>query len=233
MKRLFVEAPLPFEEAARWATDEELTTARSFAAARGREYLAWRAIVRRELGRDTTIAYDPIGAPILTNHPLHISVSHCQGRIAVGLSDKPCAVDIERIGRDFTQAIPRYLSPEEQRISPHPLFPAVAWCTKETLYKYAGQRELDLLRNLRIDRISFPEFSAPKRDVQPETLCNAPCGTIYAHYTNIDQNPVRQSADNTSPIMDPIAESPIKVAKLNRTLHFCQNNDCIVVFLFD
>lgn len=232
MKRLFVEAPLPFEEAARWATDDELTTARSFAAARGREYLAWRAIVRRELGHDTAIAYNSIGAPILTNQPLHISVSHCQGYIAVGLSDKPCAIDIERIERDFTRVLSRYLSPEEQRILSHPLFPAVAWCAKEVLYKYAGRQELDLLQNLHIDRISFPESSTPKRDTLPATHFNAPCGTIYAHYTNIDKKPVRQSTAMSS-VTSPLAETPDNSTKFNRTLHFYKKKDSIVVFLFD
>ena len=32
---------------------------------------------------------------------------------------------------------------------------AVAWCAKETLYKYAGRRELDLLLDLRIEEVDF------------------------------------------------------------------------------
>ena len=62
-----------------------------FSTARGCEYLAWRAIVRRELGRDTAIAYNSVGAPVLINRSLYISVSHCRERIAVALSDMPCA----------------------------------------------------------------------------------------------------------------------------------------------
>lgn len=226
MRRLFVETPLPFEEAARWATDDELTTARSFAVARGREYLGWRAIVRRELGRDTAIAYDSVGAPILTNRPLRISVSHCRGRIAVGISDRPCAVDIERIDRDFTRALSRYLSPEERRISSHPLFPAVAWCAKEVLYKYARRQELDLLQDLHIDRISFPESSVPNDESLPEDLAGRPCGTIHAHYTKV--------SDELSPTAVPACSySPDEAAPRNRILRFYQENDCIVVFLFD
>lgn len=167
MKRLIVEPPLAFEEAAEWATDDELAAARGFAPARGREYLAWRAIVRREIGRDAAIAYNSAGAPVLANYPLHISVSHCRGRVAdcreqadgaernsghvdeagqigeqvrvaVAISDAPCAVDIESVARDFQRAMPRYLSFSEQQLSAHPLFPAIAWCAKETLFKYAG-----------------------------------------------------------------------------------------------
>ncbi len=221
MKRLIVEPPLAFEEAAEWATDDELTTARGFAPARGREYLAWRAIVRREIGRDAAIAYNSAGAPILTNYPLHLSVSHCRarvadcgepagdsgridgsgqvdgsGRVAVVLSDAPCAVDIECVARDFQRAMPRYLSTSEQQLSAHPHFPAIAWCAKETLFKYAANttgRSLDLLRDLHIDRVQFPDSNSTS------------CGTLIARILN---------------------EEPV-------VLHFYEDKGFAVVFLFE
>lgn len=225
MKRLFVEAPLPFDEALQWATDDEIATARSFAATRSEEYLAWRAIVRREIGRDATIGYNAIGAPVLTNYPYRLAVSHCRGRIAVGISDRPCAVDIEPIDRDFRRILSRYLAPEEQRLSTHPLYPAIAWCAKETLYKYAERRKLDLLRDLRVDRISFPEESdcnavftdlgssaGPMSDLPenlPPDIC---CGRLWSHYTDAGTNIA--------------AASPLQ-------LHFYQEQQYIVVFRFD
>ncbi len=218
MKRLFVEAPLPIEEAARWATDDERAAAREFGDARKREYLAWRAIVRRTIGRDAIIAYNSVGAPILTNYPFHITVSHCQGRIAVGISDRPCAVDIERIDRNFRRVLSRYLSPKEQRLSAHPLFPAIAWCAKETLYKYTGRQGLDLLNDLHIDRISFSEADARPmlHEMLPCTADGEPtlyrdvasdrcCGTLLAHCTD------------TAP----------------KTLYFYRTEGFIVALLFD
>ncbi len=218
MKRLFVEAPLPIEEAARWATDDEQATVRNFSDARKREYLAWRAIVRRTIGRDAIIAYNSVGAPILTNYPFRITVSHCQGRVAVGISDRPCAVDIERIDRNFRRILSRYLTPEEQRHSAHPLFPAIAWCAKETLYKYAGRQGLDLLNDLHIDRISFSEaearpmlhevLSCPvdgELTVHRDITSDPCCGTLLVHCTD------------TAP----------------KTLYFYRTEEFIVVFLFD
>ncbi len=231
MKRLIVEPPLAFEEAAAWATDDELAAARGFAPARGREYLAWRAVVRREIGRDAAIAYNAAGAPVLTNYPLHLSISHCRGaadcrkradnqvqtvhsddglgRVAVAISDAPCAVDIEPVSRDFRRAMPRYLSPSEQRLSDNPIFPAIAWCAKETLFKYAastmdafkanrngaasaGGRPLDLLRDLHIDRVQFPDASDTSASARPASspvsadgIPNSiPCGTLFARILN-------------------------------------------------
>ncbi len=218
MKRLYIEAPLPIEEAARWATDDERAAASHFADARKREYLAWRAIVRRAIGRDALIAYNSVGAPTLTNYPFRITVSHCRGRIAVGISDRPCAVDIERIDRNFQRILSRYLSPEEQRLSAHPLFPAIAWCAKETLYKYAGRQGFDLRDDLHIDGISFSEAEARPmlHEILPCTADGEPtlyrdvasdscCGTLLAHCTGI---------------------SP-------KTLYFYRIEGFIVVFLFD
>ena len=194
MRRLIVEPPLPCEEASAWAAPEELATAAGFAPARAREYLAWRAIVRREVGRDARIAYDAVGAPVLENYPYRLAVSHCQGRVAVGISDRPCAVDIERLDRNFGRILSRYLTPDEQRLSTHPHFPAVAWCAKEALYKYAGRRELDLLRDLRIERIFFPPedgaHAAPggTREDDGHSAIESPsesgCGRLFARYTD-------------------------------------------------
>lgn len=218
MKRLIVEAPLPIEEAARWATDEERAAVRDFGDARKREYLAWRAIVRRTIGRDALIAYNSVGAPILTNYPFRITVSHCQGRIAVGISDRPCAVDIERIGRNFRRILSRYLSLKEQQLSAHPLFPAIAWCAKETLYKYAGRQGLDLLDDLHIDGISFSEAEArpmpheaffgsanTESDHYREVAPDRCCGALLAHCTGT----------------------------ASKTLYFYRTEKFIVVFLFE
>ena len=148
---LIIEAPWPEGEAAAWATAGERAAAAAFGSERRRrEYLTWRALVRRELGRDVHIAYDAVGAPVLENRPEHLSVSHCDGRVAVCLSLRRRAVVIQPVTRNFGRVLSCYMTPEEQALADDPLLPAAVWCAKETLYKYAGRRELDLLRDLRI-----------------------------------------------------------------------------------
>lgn len=148
---LFLVEPVDAAEAARWTTAEERQTAAAFPSQRRRaEYLSWRTVVRRLLGADVQIGYNEIGAPVLKNRNLHIGVAHCEGRIAVCISERPCAVDIEPEGRDFRRAASRYLAPEERALSGDELLPAAVWCAKETLYKYSGRTELDLLRDIRI-----------------------------------------------------------------------------------
>lgn len=155
-KVLFIEPPLPEAEAAGWVTPGEMAAAQGFLRERRRrEYLTWRAVVRRELGADVGIAYNDAGAPVVDREGVYIGVSHCAGRVAVCISDAPCAVDIEPVSRNFSRAVPRYMSPGEQALSGDPLLPAAVWCAKEALYKYAGQPGLDLLRDLHVDAVDF------------------------------------------------------------------------------
>ena len=126
------------------------------------EWLSWRAIVRREVCREfgcrpaeIAIAYNETGAPVVEGAAVHAAVSHCRGSVAVGLSDAPCAVDIESLDRNFGRIASRYMTPAEQALSDDPRWPAVVWSAKETLYKYAGRKELDLLSDLRVEQTDF------------------------------------------------------------------------------
>ncbi len=162
MFRLFVERPMSASDAAPWATPDELASAAAFPPARQAEWLSWRAIVRREVCREfgcrpaeIAIAYNETGAPVVEGAAVHAAVSHCRGSVAVGLSDAPCAVDIESLDRNFGRIASRYMTSTEQALSDDPRWPAVVWSAKETLYKYAGRRELDLLCDLRVEQVDF------------------------------------------------------------------------------
>ncbi len=162
--RLLIE-PLPEEaDTMRTATEAERTAARALPAGqRRREWLAWRAIVRRELGA-VEIGYDRNGAPTVAGrNGLHIGVSHCRGWVAVCVSERRCAVDIELRSRNFEKAAPRFLTDAERALGDHPLLSAVVWCAKEALYKYAGEPGLDLRRDLRIETIDFARGCATGR----------------------------------------------------------------------
>ena len=145
--------PLDDEYAGRESADD-MAAAEGFAPHRRREFLAWRAIVRSELGRDVTISYDENGAPQV-DCGAHIGVSHSRSMVAVCIGDAPCAVDIESLGRNFGRISRRYISDDEAALSDDPRLPAALWCAKETLYKLAGERSLDFLNDLRIKSVDF------------------------------------------------------------------------------
>ena len=78
------------------------------------EWLAWHALLQI-LHPGVKACYDSQGGPILDVN-LHIGVSHTRNYAAVILAPTPCAIDIENIERDFSRALPRYTTPQEQLI---------------------------------------------------------------------------------------------------------------------
>lgn len=130
---------------------EDIAIAQGFSHVNRRcEALAWRAIVRRELGTEVVISYDEYGAPCVNIPDVSIGVSHSRGVVAVIFSATRCAVDIEHKDRDFRKVAERYLSPSEQALAEQYDLYAEIWCAKEALYKYYRRGALDLVKDIKI-----------------------------------------------------------------------------------
>ncbi|MCD8185972.1 MAG: 4'-phosphopantetheinyl transferase superfamily protein [Rikenellaceae bacterium] len=120
---------------------------------RRKEWLTWHRMLRMFLGEEVHTDYDQSGAPILIDHPGYISVSHSTHWVALYYQPFPCGVDIEECGRNFDRVSDRYVASEEWNLpgaSRNNRFQAVMWCLKETVYKFAAQPGLDLLRDIRV-----------------------------------------------------------------------------------
>ena len=142
------------------ATAEDIAFAEQFSnVGRRCEVLAWRTIVRRELGAGVRIFYDEYGAPRVDIPNTHISVSHSRTQVAVLFSDKPCALDIESLDRDFRRVASRYLSDSEQIMAEQYDLFAELWSAKEALYKYYKKGKLDLVRDISIVEYNREEIA--------------------------------------------------------------------------
>ena len=153
---LFVEPPLSEAELLALSDDSARRVVAEFAAERRRrESLMWRYIIRRELGDDVRIGYNENGSPQLLNRREYVGVSHSADFVAVILSHERCAVDVERLDRNFERVAARYIRPEEWTLSRDERLAAVLWSAKETLYKYSDERGLDFLRDIKILEVDF------------------------------------------------------------------------------
>ena len=117
---------------------------------RRREHLAWRRVVRSELGRGVVIDYNEVGAPVVDTPNTHISVAHCAQSVAVAIANEPVGVDIEALDRNYERIKSRFMSPAEEALSSIEAWPAVVWTAKEAIYKLYGKREVDLTEDIRI-----------------------------------------------------------------------------------
>ena len=118
---------------------------------RRREHLAWRRIVRRELGAKVHIDYNDVGAPVVDASGRWISVAHGGESVAVAIADRPVGVDIESLGRDFDRVAPRYMTSEELSLSSNEHWACYAWCAKEAMYKLYGRRGVELRGDIRLE----------------------------------------------------------------------------------
>lgn len=155
-RRLLIERIRPYDELRSKVSERDAAEAEAFSAPHRRdEYLSWRAALYDYLGRKVRIEYTPAGAPFVADCPeVHISVSHSADFVAVAVSDRRCAVDIERTDRRFGSVMPRYVSEAEQPLCREWIHAAVVWCAKEAMYKYAGREGADFLRDIRVTYIA-------------------------------------------------------------------------------
>ena len=153
--RLFIES-IGLEDTLRSGATHDELSAVEYISNEGRrcEVLAWRAIVRRELGQGVKISYDEYGAPQVDTPGTYISISHSRGEVAVAISDQPCAVDIEHLNRDFRRVAGRYLSSLEQTLAERYDLFAEMWSAKEALYKFYKKGNLDFVRDVVIESYS-------------------------------------------------------------------------------
>ena len=117
---------------------------------RRRERLAWRRIVRHELGRRVVIDYNEVGAPMVDVPNTYISVAHGGDMVAVAIADECVGVDIESLDRNFQRIQSRYMTPAEIALSASEEWAARVWAAKEAIYKLYGKREVDLTEDIRV-----------------------------------------------------------------------------------
>lgn len=144
MRELYIE-PVPSLASLREEVSAELweESERLRPDTRRAEWLFWRMLLNRALP-GAVARYNDVGAPEVEG--AFISVAHCPGYAALLVSDRRCAVDIERRGREVPRPR-RFFTPSELSLG---LDPLVLWCAKEALYKYAGVSGLDLYEDLHV-----------------------------------------------------------------------------------
>ena len=170
MVKLIVEAVPPV-----YLCCDTLITASDVASAsrfqndkRRREHLAWRRVVRSELGRGVVIDYNEVGAPVVDTPNTHISVAHGGERVAVAIADERVGVDIENLDRNYERVKSRFMSPTEEALSDMEEWPAMVWTAKEAIYKLYGKREVDLTEDIHITALNTETMtlSAEVRDTK-------------------------------------------------------------------
>ncbi|GLU56766.1 4'-phosphopantetheinyl transferase family protein [Dyadobacter frigoris] len=147
---------------------------------RKRESLAVQCLVNQMLDENSEISNNEDGKPFLPNNDYHISISHSEKYAVVYLDKgKSAGVDIQKVKPDIGKGIDFFLNSNEQLWVAKTDFILIniLWSAKESVYKYAGIKDLDQ-RNA----ISVNSFSAKPEGIMTATFNEENPETISIHY---------------------------------------------------
>ena len=122
---------------------------------RRRERLATSAILRHDYHiAPSLLTRDSDGRPHLSINSSYISISHSKDYVAVVVSHRPIATDIEVRSERPWKIRHRVLSDDEQQFVQTPDKALIAWSVKETVYKLIGKSVYNYREAIRIHQMS-------------------------------------------------------------------------------
>ena len=114
------------------------------------EYILTRLLLQ-QIDENLRISYNEFGAPTL-NCEKNISISHSSDLIAVIISEKKVAIDIEKISNKPLKIINKYISNNDS-VSNNKMEATLAWSAKEAVYKIHQKGEIDFKKDIIIQKI--------------------------------------------------------------------------------
>ncbi len=106
---------------------------------RKKEWLCSRILLQTLLEAYPQVSYKASGKPYLCNSDQHISISHCNGFVAVSVSANNTALDIETCSIRVEKVAKRFINSEEELFIDHTKqleYYTLLWTIKECMYKY-------------------------------------------------------------------------------------------------
>lgn len=120
------------------------------------EWLVTRIIISEMAGNEYVLNYNENNKPLI-KHVLfkHISISHSVKYVAVNLNyEAENGIDIECVSRNFEVVKKRYLSDLEiPDVEFADVLPCLYWCTKEAVFKFVHETEIEFREQIIIDKI--------------------------------------------------------------------------------
>ena len=119
---------------------------------RQKEYICTRLLLT-EIDCNFSITYNKWGAPTLNTNK-NISISHSNNLIAIIVSKKNVAIDIEMISKKPLKIKEKFLS-NHDNISHSIEETTLAWSAKETILKLHQKGDIDYKNDIKIKEINF------------------------------------------------------------------------------
>jgi 4'-phosphopantetheinyl transferase len=131
------------------------------------------------------IVKDHFGKPLVKNSPAHLSLTHSFPLVGAILDQKhEVGIDLEQPKEKLLRVAPRVLSPSELEDAGSDMTKhCIYWCSKETLIKIHGRKDLTLSRDLHIQ----PFKLASEGNITGRIIVNAKERLIPLYYRIFNQ----------------------------------------------
>ena len=114
------------------------------------EYICTRLLLK-EIDENLSISYNEFGAPIL-NDNRNISISHSNNLVAIIVSEKKVAIDVEKINDRAYKIKEKFLSNNDIFFE-NEINTTLAWSAKETVFKLYQKGNIDFKEDIIIKKI--------------------------------------------------------------------------------
>ena len=120
------------------------------------EWAASRYLLKSLIGTAAPFSclYDNHGRPYIPDDPRYISISHSYGMAAVGISNDPLGVDIQRETEKIIRIQTKFVGKDERaRLGNDPTSSILhlAWSAKEAMFKLYSKGEIDFKKHLHLE----------------------------------------------------------------------------------
>ena len=138
-------------------------------ARRKMEYAAARFLLRVMTGKREPLLYEESGRPVLSSGK-QISISHCEGYIAVMLTPKgQPGMDVEMISPRAGKVKSKFLSIRELELAGNDdMLLTLLWSAKETLFKMCLRQGINFKTNLSIESENIADSGILKTVIKKE-----------------------------------------------------------------
>jgi len=116
------------------------------------EFICTRLLLKK-INSKLNISYNQFGAPTINNNQ-NISISHSDKYVAIIISKNKVGIDIEKISKKPLKVIQKFIS-KNDNIKVDKKEASLAWCVKETLFKYHMKGGIDFKKNITIKKIDY------------------------------------------------------------------------------
>ena len=114
------------------------------------EYICTRLLLRK-INKELIISYNKFGAPKLNNDK-NISISHSDNLIAIIISDKNVAIDIEKISEKALKIKDKFIS-KKDNVLLNIKETTLTWSAKEVVYKLHQKGGVDFKKDIIVKKI--------------------------------------------------------------------------------